>query len=119
MIITLTNPTNSNLNTTNTTYTYTINDDDVAPTVQFNNSTAIGAEPVVNALIQVSLSATSGQNVVVNYTVTPGTATSGVDYSLPSGSVTIPAGSSSVNIVAVVLDDVLIEGGEDFTVTIT
>ncbi|MCA2642936.1 MAG: T9SS type A sorting domain-containing protein, partial [Microcystis sp. M137S2] len=119
VIITLTNPTNSNLNTTNTTYTYTIDDDDVAPTVQFNNSTAIGAEPVVNALIQVSLSATSGQNVVVNYTVTPGTATSGVDYSLPSGSVTIPAGSSSVNIVAVVLDDVLIEGGEDFTVTIT
>jgi hypothetical protein len=119
VIISLTNPTNSNLNTTNTSYTYTINDNDPAPTVQFNNTTSIGAEPVVNALIQVSLSATSGQDVVVNYAVNPGTATPGLDYTLLSGSVTIPAGSSSVNIVAIVLDDVLIEGGEDLTVTIT
>ncbi|NJM14233.1 MAG: hypothetical protein HC896_01585, partial [Bacteroidales bacterium] len=63
------------------------------------------------------LSAISGNNVVVNYTSTPVTALNGgVDYTLPNGSIVIPAGSDSVNIQAEIFNDLIDEGAETFDV---
>jgi hypothetical protein len=69
--------------------------------------------------VPVGLSAASGQVVAVNYTVTAGTAEAGNDYFLSDGTLSIPVGSTLSNIVPVIVDDVLTEGGETFTITIT
>jgi hypothetical protein len=56
--------------------------------------------------------------LTVSYSVT-GTATPGSDYVALSGSVTIPAGSSSAQIVVTPLDDHLVEGNETVIVNLT
>jgi hypothetical protein len=56
--------------------------------------------------------------LVVNYIV-GGTATPGLDYVALSGSVTIPAGAASANIILMPLDDLLLEGNESVIVTLT
>ncbi len=55
--------------------------------------------------------------LTVNYTV-GGTATNGVDYQMLSGSVPIPAGSSSATITVTPIDDSSVEGNETVTVTL-
>jgi hypothetical protein len=55
---------------------------------------------------------------VISYTLT-GTATSGADYTAPSGSVTIPAGATSALVDLPVLEDGLIEGDETVILTLT
>ncbi|RRG18933.1 hypothetical protein DWB61_17675, partial [Ancylomarina euxinus] len=90
VIVTLSNPSNATLGT-NTVYTYTINDDDATPTIEFNSTSSSGLESVSSANLQVDLSAASGLTVSVDYTVT-GTATgSGTDYTLANGTLTIAA----------------------------
>src|SRR5205807_4191799 len=56
--------------------------------------------------------------LVVAYTVA-GTATSGVDYTALPGTVTIPAGAASADILLTPLDDTLLEGDESIIVTLT
>ncbi|MCB0397222.1 MAG: T9SS type A sorting domain-containing protein [Flavobacteriales bacterium] len=120
IIITLSNPINGNLASTNTVYTYTITDNDSPPVVQFTSTTTSGSEDTSPGVIEVSLSAPSGQDVVVSYTVADGTATGGyTDYYLADGSLTIPAGSFLANIGPVIVDDATEEGGETFTVTLS
>src|SRR5207344_1970616 len=105
--VTLSNPSNSTLGT-NTVHTYTITDDDATPTVAFDATTSSGAESVTPVNIPVSLSATSGQTITVDYAVTGGTATGGgVDYTLASGTLTFTAGQTSKNIAITVVDDAL------------
>src|SRR5437763_1484117 len=53
----------------------------------------------------------SSTATVVTYTVS-GTATNGSDYSTLTGSVTIPAGSTTANIAVTVIDDSIVEGNE-------
>lgn len=55
--------------------------------------------------------------LVVNY-ATGGTATSGVDYTAPSGSVTIPAGSTSATISVMPLWDQLYDGDKTLVLTV-
>ncbi len=120
IVVQLTNPTNSSLNSSDTEFTYTIEDDDDAPTVQFSSSTSGASEAAGTGTIEVALSSVSGQDVEVTYTVADGSATgSGTDYTLANGSVTIPTGSLNANITVVLVDDVVLEGGENFTVTLT
>jgi hypothetical protein len=70
--------------------------------------------------LEVSLSGASGQNVTVNYSVTGGTATGGgTDYTIAAGPLTIPAGSTSGNIVLNIVDDTLDEPNETVIVTIS
>ncbi len=57
----------------------------------------------------VSLSAVSGQAVTVPYTVTGGTAVSGVNYVLANGTLTIPAGIKTEDIPLAVLDDGIVD----------
>ena len=70
------------------------------------------------ATIQVNRSNNTNTALVVNYTVS-GTATSGVDYEALPGSVTIPAGASSVPIVIRPIDDTLLEPTETVIVTLS
>ena len=84
VIVTLSSPSNATLGS-DRVHTYTINDNDNAPVVDFNTTSSSGAESVSSKAITVDLSAASGQNVTVNYAIT-GTATgSGTDYTLANG----------------------------------
>ena len=94
VIVTLSNPTNATLGSDDV-HTYTINDNDNPPVVDFNTTSSNGAESVSSKALTVDLSAASGQDVTVDYAVT-GTATGGgTDYTLANGTLTITAGNSS------------------------
>ena len=68
----------------------------------------------------VTLGSANPSSTVINYTVTPVTATAGVDYSDPgTGSITIAAGDTSGNIPITIIGDNVYETNETFTVTIT
>ena len=101
-------------------HTYTITDNDDAPIVDFNATSSSDAESVSSAGLTVDLSAVSGQNVTVDYTVT-GTATgSGTDYTLANGTLTINAGETSRTItIASIVNDSLDEANETVIVTLS
>ncbi len=86
--------------------------------VSFSQSTSNITESNTTVNFEVGLSLTSTQNVSVDYTVT-GTATSGADYLLSNGTVTIPSGNTSVNITANILDDALVENSETIIITLS
>ena len=50
-------------------HTYTINDNDSEPVVDFNTTSSNGVESVSSAGLTVNLSAASGLNVTVDYAV--------------------------------------------------
>src|SRR5439155_763015 len=72
----------------------------------------------INGLFTVSLTRASATDTVLSYSV-GGTAVSGSDFSLLSGSLTIPANQLSATIPVAVLDDALVEGTETVSVTLT
>lgn len=119
IIVTLSNPTNGNLSSVNPiAHTYTIIDDELPPTIQFNSTSSSGAESVTPVLLQVDLSFISGLNASVSYTVT-GTATGGgSDYTLANGTLLITAGSPSGNISTIIVDDANVEFAETIIVTL-
>ena len=108
-------PTNATLGAT-TTHTYTITDDDAAPTVAFSTSSSSGNETVTPANIAVTLSSASGLTVSVNYSVTGGTATSGTDYSLSAGTLTFNPSETTKNISITIIDDGVVETNETIIV---
>ncbi len=118
IIVTLSNSANASLGT-NSIATHTIQDNDNAPTAQFSNATTASSEAINPGSIEVSLSSFSGNDVTVTFTVAAGTATSGIDYVLANGSLIIPAGSLTGEILPAILQDSDIEGTENFTVTLT
>lgn len=98
-----------------------IDNDNVPANLQLSvTKTADAAEPGTDGAFSVSLPAgiTTTEDVTVNYTIS-GTATSGTDYATMSGSVVIPAGSTSVPVPVSVLPDQIIEGTETVILTIT
>jgi len=98
------------------TVTCTITDNDTG-TVSITANDATAAEPNNNGQFTVSLSKQSDTATTVSYTVT-GTATSGSDYTALSGSMTIPALTSSVMIDVSVIDNNLVESDETVVVTL-
>jgi hypothetical protein len=95
----------------------TILDDDPQPTVAFDTATQTVDEDVGTVTITATLSAVSGLNVVVPYTV-GGTATGGgTDHDLAVGNVNIAAGSLSGTRTFAVNDDALDEDAETVIVT--
>lgn len=111
IIITLSNPVNCNLDNTlpfagtgATVHTYTITNDDTAPVIQFNSTSASASETVTSVAFQVDLSAVSGVDASATYTLS-GTATGGIDYILSGGTVIIPEGSTTTNINATIVND--------------
>lgn len=113
IIITLTGGSNVGLGDT-LVYTYTIQDDDDPPTVDFANPVASGSEGVTAVSVPVNLSAASFLNVTVDYTVNvASTATGGGgDYNLVGSSLTIPAGQTSGTIDFTLFNDLIIETDE-------
>ena len=99
--------------------TGTITDDDALPTLKIND---IGVkEPktgTANAVFTISLSSISGKTVKTNWKTVDGTAKS-TDYSVSSGTATIPPGSSSVTIVVPVKADSVAENAETFSVQLS
>ncbi len=113
IIITLANPGVATLGT-NTIHTYTIDDDDAAPTVQFSAATSASTnESQVNTDINLTLSAASGQTISVVVTDAGGTATSGTDYMGIGSPLTIyfNAGETSKPVTIGVLQDTIFEPG--------
>ncbi|RWU06147.1 Calx-beta domain-containing protein [Pedobacter chitinilyticus] len=108
--------------TAGTSETIDIADDDNIPAnlVVSIAKAADAAEPATDGRFSVSLPAgvTVSEDITVNYTVA-GTATAGTDYTALSGTVTIPAGQNSVNILATIIDDQIIEGTETIVATLT
>ena len=89
-------------------------------TVQFTLTDSSGAESVTSMQLELTLSAISGKDVTVDYAVTGGTATGGgTDYTLVTGTATIPAGSLTTTIDAVIVDDSTSESDETIIVTIS
>ncbi len=117
--VTLSSPSNATLGT-NTIHTYTINDDDGAPTVDFDATSSNGSEVLTSVNLAVSLSTASGNTVTVQYAVSGGTATAnGTDYSLSSGTLTFTPGDTSENVAITVSNDALDENNETIEVTLS
>jgi len=97
--------------------TGTIIDDDGEPTVNVGN--AQGSEGG-NATFTVNLSNTSGKRVTVVYsTALTGTATSGVDYTPVSGTLTFEPTETSKTVVVPLLGDILLESNESFQLVLS
>ncbi len=64
------------------------------PTVQFSSDNYVVAEGDT-ATITVTLSTSSDQDVAVSYMTNDGTGQNGIDYTSTSGTLTIPAGTTS------------------------
>lgn len=101
----------------NSSLSVTIEDDD-KPENQVTIATQLdAAEPDQNGQFLVSLSQAAAVDTVIAYTVA-GTATAEVDYTALTDEVTIPAGSISVPIDVIVVDDAELEGQETVIVTL-
>ena len=126
VVVRLSSPSNATLTGGATTLdgTGTINDNDSAPTVSVADATAVSEgivatpNPANNMTFTVTLSAVSGLDVTVPYTLS-GTATAGTDYTEPDPrSVTIAAGTMRADITIPVAGDEVDEENETITVTL-
>ncbi|MES0489414.1 MAG: Calx-beta domain-containing protein [Leptospirales bacterium] len=103
---------------TNTTYTYTITDDDAAPTVQFTAASQSSADETNSSTLTVTaqLSALSGKNVDVPFTLT-GTGALNTDYTITASPVNISAGTLTKDVTITIVGDVLDEDDETAIIT--
>ena len=72
-----------------------------------------------SVVFTVSLSATSSQQVTVDYVTLDGTATAEEDYTATSGTLTFQAGETTKTISVPITDDTEDDGGETFTLTLS
>ena len=102
------------------TATVTINDDDdgmsTLPALSIDDAAATEGDDVV---FEVRLSSASDNPVTVGYTMEDGNATAGDDYTSTSGTLTFTSGQTLQTISVSTDDDDLVEGDENFTVTVT
>lgn len=92
-----------------------------------------GAEPVISiqvedtsvvegvseAVFNLILSQSSQQVITVNYVLTPGTASENIDYQSSSGQVDFQAGETAKTLSVAIIDDVLAESSEQFTLELS
>ena len=95
----------------------TISDNDVAPTVCIDAATSVN-EGAGNATISISIDAVSGLDVDVNCATSNGTAGAS-DFTSTSGTATITAGNTSVDITVPITNDTDDELNETFTVALS
>lgn len=89
------------------------------PSARFTRASLTQSEDVTTVKLPVKLSLVSTQIVTILYSVTAGTATSGEDYQLGSGVLTIPAGKAKGKIVFTVTNDRLDEPDETLQITLS
>jgi hypothetical protein len=97
--------------------TTTITDDDLLIVSVAPTSTG-AAEPSTAGRFTIKRDGDISANLVVYYALS-GTAGSGADYIAPTGAATIPAGATSTDVTIVPVDDLLTEGDESVTITLT
>ena len=98
----------------------TITDDDGPPSLSINDVTVTETSGTsANAVFDVTLSSASGQPVSVGFATADGTAIAGADYTSASGTVNFSSGQTTQTITVPVTGDVLDEGDESFTVTLS
>jgi streptogramin lyase len=81
------------------------------PTLSFSAAQAIASPQGAALTFQATLSAASTATVSVHYATSNGTAVAGTDYTAASGTLTLPAGSTSGSVTVVVLPVALGAGG--------
>jgi hypothetical protein len=93
---------------------------DALPTLSISNGSVVeGDRGSVVLTLQVSLSEVANSDVNVDYATSDITATAGSDYTAASGTLTIPAASTSAEISISVSGDTVYEPAESFNVTLT
>ena len=98
----------------------TIQSDDAQPSIGFQSGAVSVNEDAGTVTIPVTLSTASGSSTTVHYATSNGTAHSGSDYTVKSGTMTIPAGSTTGTIsIDILNDDLYDDGDESFTVTLS
>jgi Calx-beta domain-containing protein len=100
----------------------TILDNDSAGVMQFSAAAYSVAENVPGGVFKLRVVRTGtklASGVTVDYAVTGGSATNGVDYTLATGTLTFAAGQTSLAIPVVIQDDVDPEGSETVVVTLS
>lgn len=117
ILVTLKNPVNAQIGQNNI-FTLTIEDNDSNPDVGFSLSTVSNTENVISVKIPIILSEVSGADVVVSFEVS-GSATSGSDFSLVSGDITILKGEDEARIDLIIIDDTKKEDDETVIVKLT
>ena len=114
--VTLNSGTGYSVHNTNGADTVTVTDDDVTE-VSFAASTSSAAEGSGTRTVRVNLSPVPATALTLNYTVS-GTATSGSDYTSIGTSVSVPSGSSFINISVPILNDSADEVDETLIITL-
>ena len=94
-----------------------LNDDVIGPNLSLAGTTV--NEAAGTALFVVTADAPAAAPITVDYATADGTAAAGYDYVAGSGTATIPFGSSTIGIPVTIIDDVLDEPDESFTVILT
>jgi hypothetical protein len=123
VIATLQSSSAYNLDSSRTGATVTIADNDrVLPTISLQATDSVAAETRVGQTVnrgqyQVTRTGSTASSLTVYYAVS-GSATNGGDYARLGGSVTIPAGRSSVTFSVNPVDDALAEGTENVVLTL-
>jgi uncharacterized repeat protein (TIGR01451 family) len=98
----------------------TINDNDPAPSLSINDaSIAEGDSGTTPLVFTVSLSAASGQTVIVNYATADNSAAAGVDYQSTSGTLTFNPGDTQKTISVPINGDTTFESNETFFVNLS
>ncbi|OFX86890.1 MAG: hypothetical protein A2W99_04020 [Bacteroidetes bacterium GWF2_33_16] len=113
VIVDMGTPTNATQGAT-TSHTATITDDDDVATVTFTSASQSSADETGTMNITAQLSAASGKNVTVPFSVR-GSSTAiggGTDYSITAGPLSITAGNTSADITITITSDVLYENNE-------
>ena len=102
------------------TATLNITDDDIATVSITKINDGTESSTPTHGLFRVTQTALSSTGTLVTYAVT-GTATRGAtaDYTMPTGSITIPAGQLTADIIVTVLNDALVEANETVIITLS
>jgi hypothetical protein len=94
--------------------------DDEGPVINISDVAVVeGDSGTVDAILDVTLSATSAQTVTVDFFTSNGSAAAGSDYQSNSGRVTFAPGVTTQQITVRVVGDTLFEGTEFFLVNLT
>lgn len=104
---------------TQRTSTVNITDNDI-PTVSFTQTAKSAAESTTSSSFAVTLSSAHTKAVTVRYALqSGGTATSGVDFTLPTGTLTFAPGEVTKTITFTIANDTLDENDETFSIALS
>jgi len=114
-LLNLINPVNALI--TDSTGIATIVDDDTPPKITIQDTSILeGNSGTTNAALRVNLDSVYGAPIILNYSTTPQTASSGSDYQVIFGQVTFFPGTTVQTIQIPVIGDSLFENNESFLV---